>query len=333
MPVRDEARHLAEAVDAVLAQDYDGPLEVCLAVGPSSDGTEDLAAGLAEADGRVRVVANPAGTTPAALNTAIAATDGQVVVRVDGHAVLPEGYVRRAIEVLDETGAEVVGGVMAAVGDTPFSRAVATAMTSRFGTGDARFHTGGPPGPVDTVYLGVFRRAALERSGGYDESLVRAQDAELNHRIRVTGGTVYFHPDLRVAYRPRGSLRALARQYFQYGRWRRVVVRRHPDSLAWRQAIPPLTLLALLAGTTLGLSGRRVGWLAPAGYVGAVVGVSVAEGADLELASQRWLPLAYATMHLSWAAGFLTSPRRLGESTDPLTSTLPDRRLTIEGHS
>ena len=330
IPARDEAGHLPESLAAVLAQDYQGPLEVCVAVGPSSDGTETLAAQLAEADDRVTVVANPAGTTPAALNSAIAATTGEVVVRVDGHAVLPPGYIRRAVEVLAETGADNVGGIMAAVGDTPFTEAVATAMTSRFGTGDARFHTGGPPGPVDTVYLGVFRRAALERAGGYDESFVRAQDAELNHRIRITGGTVYFHPDLRVTYRPRGSVRALARQYFMYGRWRRVVVRRHPDSLAWRQAVPPLTLLGLLAGSAVGLSGRRIGWLAPAGYGAAVVGVSAVEGSDLDWAAHRWLPVAYVTMHLSWAAGFLTSPPRLGAVTDPLASTLPDRLLDIE---
>ncbi len=311
MPVRDEAAHLAESVGAVLAQRYDGPLEVCLAVGPSSDGTERIAEDLASADHRVRVVANPEGTTPAGLNAAISATSGEVVVRVDGHAVLPEGYVGRAVELLAETGADNVGGVMAAVGDTPFTRAVATAMTSRFGTGDARFHTGGPPGPVDTVYLGVFRRDTLERVGLYDPSLVRAQDAELNHRIRVDGGVVYFHPDLEVTYRPRSSLSALARQYFHYGRWRRVVVRRHPDSLAWRQAIPPATLLGLLGGVVLGLTGRRIGWLAPAGYAAATLGVSAAEGRDLDPVAQRWLPLAYATMHLSWAAGFLTSPSDL----------------------
>ena len=333
VPVRNEARHLAESLAAVLAQDYDGPLEVCLAVGPSDDGTEELAARLAEPDERVTVVDNPAGTTPTGLNAAIAASAGEIIVRVDGHAVLPPGYVRRAVELLEATGADNVGGVMAAVGDTPFTEAVAAAMTSRFGTGDARFHTGGPPGPVDTVYLGVFRRAALERAGGYDESFVRAQDAELNHRIQITGGTVYFHPDLRVTYRPRGSLRALAGQYFQYGRWRRVVVRRHPDSLAWRQAVPPVTLLGLLGGAALGLTGRRVGWLAPAGYGAAVLGVSGVEGSGLAWRARRWLPLAYAAMHLSWAAGFLTSPRALGEPSDPLASTLPDRLLDIERRS
>ncbi len=314
MAVRDEARSLEAAVDAVLAQEYPGSYEVCIAVGPSTDGTERIAADLAARDSRVRVVANPAGITPAGLNTAIGASGGEVVARVDGHAILPPGYVRRAVDLLEETGADNVGGVMAAEGDTPFTRAVAAAMTSRFGTGDARFHTGGPPGEVDTVYLGVFRRKALERVGGYDESLVRAQDAELNHRLRASGGTVYFHPDLRVAYRPRGSLRALGRQYFQYGRWRRVIVRRHPGSLAWRQMAAPFMLIANALGLALGLSGRRLGWLAPVGYVGALgVGSALARD-DLDAASLRWLPIVFATMHAAWGVGFLTSPPSLAAS-------------------
>jgi succinoglycan biosynthesis protein ExoA len=243
MAVRNEARHLRDAVASVLEQAYPGPLDVTVALGPSDDATGDVLAELAQ-DERVAAVDNPAGLTAAGLNAAIGASTGSVVVRVDGHAVIPPGYVRRAVEVLRATGADNVGGVMAAEGVTPFEQAVAAAMSSRFGTGDARFHYGGEAGPVDTVYLGVFRRSALERVGGFDETLVRTQDAELNLRIRTTGGMVWFSPELRVRYRPRGSLRALARQYFEYGRWRRVVARRHPGSLRWRQMLAPATVLA-----------------------------------------------------------------------------------------
>ena len=120
------------------------------------------------------------------------------MVRVDGHALFPADYVRTAVEVLTETGADNVGGIMAAEGTTPFEQAVARAMTSRLGVGSARFHTGGEAGPADTVYLGVFRRSALERVGGYDESFLRAQDWEMNLRIRRSGGLVWFTPRLRV---------------------------------------------------------------------------------------------------------------------------------------
>src|SRR5207344_3066352 len=142
------------------------------------------------------------------LNAAIAASRHPAVVRVDGHGLLAPGYIATAVRLLAETGAANVGGIMAAEGVTPFERAVARAMTSKFGVGGARFHTGGQAGPADSVYLGAFRREVLERMGGYDESFLRAQDWELNHRIRGAGNLVWFSPELWVAYRPRSSVRA-----------------------------------------------------------------------------------------------------------------------------
>ncbi|MFU8842091.1 MAG: glycosyltransferase family 2 protein, partial [Nitriliruptoraceae bacterium] len=230
MPVRDEAEHLEAAVAAVLAQAYDGPLQVVLAVAPSADGTEAIAERLAAQDGRIEVVANPAGTTPAGLNRAIEAATGEVIARVDAHAELTPGYLARAVEVLGETGAANVGGIQRAVGTTPMQRAIAAAMSSPFGTGDARFHYGGEPGPIDTVYLGVFRAEVLRRLGGFDESLIRNQDYELNVRIRDAGEVVWFDPTLEVVYRPRGSLRGLASQYWQYGMWKAVTLQKHPGS-------------------------------------------------------------------------------------------------------
>jgi glycosyltransferase involved in cell wall biosynthesis len=301
MPVRDDAEGLPGAVAAVLAQAYPGRVEVVLGVAPSRDGTEAAAARLAAGDARVRVVDNPSGSTSAGLNRAIEASTGEVVARVDAHAELEPGYLRRAVEVLRATGADNVGGVQQAVGRTPFERAVATAMTSRLGVGNARFHYGGAPGPTDTVYLGVFRRAALERVGGFDETLVRNQDYELNWRLRATGGTVWFDPELRVRYRPRGSLRALARQYHEYGRWKREVLRRHPRSLRWRQLAPPLALLVNAAGLALGLGSRRtrLALAAPGLYAAALAATAPRDPR---------LPLVYATMHLAWGAGFLRGP-------------------------
>lgn len=305
VPVRDDAEGLPAAMEAVLAQDYPGRLEVVLAIAPSTDGSEAVAARLA-ADPRVRVVPNPAGSTSAGLNRAVAASTGEVVARVDARAVPEPGYLRRAVELLDETGADNVGGVQRAEGTTPFERAVAAAMTSRFGTGDARFHYGGAPGPVDTVYLGVFRRAALERIGGFDETLVRNQDYELNWRLRDTGGMVWFSPDLVVRYRPRGSLRALARQYFEYGRWKREVVRRHPRSLRWRQAVPPVALVVNLAGLASAVRRRwRGAVIVPFGYLTAVAVAAAVAGRALDLVGRTRLAAVFTTMHHAWAVGFL----------------------------
>jgi len=311
--VLNEERHIAEAVAHALSQDYPGPLELVIALGPSSDRTDELVAELARSDQRVRGVRNPSptGATPAGLNAAIAASRYPVIVRMDGHALLPPDYVRVAVATLCRTGADVVGGIMAAEGQTAFERAVARAMTSRLGVGGASFHTGGEEGPALTVYLGAFRRSALRRVGGYDEAFLRAQDWEMNLRIRRTGGVVWFTPAMRVSYRPRSSIRGLARQYFHYGRWRRVVMRRNPGTMSLRYLAPPLMLLAVTAGLLAGLAGVLPALILPAGYLLAVIAGAVVEGRDLPVGVWIQLPLAVATMHVSWAAGFLTSPRRL----------------------
>jgi glycosyltransferase involved in cell wall biosynthesis len=319
MVVRDEELHLAEAVGSVLAQDYPGSLRVAVSVGPSKDRTLDVAHGLAAADPRVLVVDNPTGRTAAGLNAAIAATDEPIVVRVDGHALLPAGYVRRGVELLEETGAVNVGGVMGAEGTNSFERSVAAAMSSPFGVGGGRFHYGGEPGPADTVYLGIFRREALVAAGGYDERFTRAQDWELNHRLRGAGGLVWFAPELRVTYRPRPTLRALARQYRDYGRWRRVVMRQHSDSVRWHYLVPPVTVLGLLVGVGLVLVGQPIGWLAPGAYAAANLTASAVTGRRLAPAEALRLPAVFATMHLCWGTGFLTSRRDLMRGAGPVS--------------
>ena len=314
MPILNEERHLEEAVAAVLAQDHEGPLEVILALGPSRDRTDEIAARLSAADPRVRTVANPTGATPSALNAAIAASGADIIVRVDGHGVLDRNYVRTAVALLEETGAANVGGLMDAEGVTGFERAVAAAMTSPLGVGSSRFHTGGTAGPSDTVYLGVFRREWLTRLGGYDDRFVRAQDWELNHRIRAAGGLVWFSPSLRVSYRPRATLRALARQYRDYGRWRRVVARQHSGTINARYLAPPVVLVAVTAGAVGGFFWRPL-WALPAGYLTAttVGGLSLTGVSGRE---RLWLPAILPTMHLSWGWGFLTSPRSLVPGAD-----------------
>ncbi|MEO5876648.1 MAG: glycosyltransferase family 2 protein [Streptosporangiaceae bacterium] len=313
MPVLNEARHLADAVARITAQDYQGELELVLALGPSRDQTAKIAAKLSAGDPRIITVSNPTGRTPHGLNIAIKASQYSIIVRVDGHSLLPTDYVRIAVEAMDASGADNVGGIMAAEGVTDFEKAVARAMTSKFGVGNARFHTGGQAGEVETVYLGTFRRNALERVGGYDETFVRAQDWEMNHRIRQSGGKVWFTPEMRVTYRPRPDLKQLAKQFFFTGRWRRVVGREHQGTLNLRYLAPPIAVVGILVGTLAGSLGFWPGWILPAGYFLAIpVGGSLLTGNGLPLRSRLYLPFVYATMHLSWGLGFLTSPPRLG---------------------
>lgn len=309
VPALEAERSLPTAVASALSQDVDGPLEVVVAVGPSRDRTREVAERLAAQDDRVRTVPNPSGATGAGLNAAIAASSGEVVARLDAHAVLPPGYLRRAVEVLERTGAANVGGVQDPVGTTPFELAVAAAMRSKLGTGGAAFRHSAQDGPVDTVYLGVFRRDALEAVGGFDAGLLRNQDYELNVRLREAGGTVWFDPALRVAYRPRGSVGALARQYRDYGRWKREVLRRHPGSLKARQAVPPVALVGNALGLAVGTRWRPA-LAVPAVYAAAVLAESVRAGRGLPLSARVRLPVTFPVMHAAWGAGFLAGPPR-----------------------
>ncbi len=313
MPVRNEELYLPTAVRKVLAQEYPGELEVLLAVGPSRDRTSEIAGELAAGDSRIRLIDNPAGTTPAGLNLAIAAARNNIVVRVDGHGELTDGYIERAVQLLGETGAANVGGVMDARGTTPFEQAVAIAYTTKLGLGGGAFHLpSSPAGEADTVFLGVFRKEALQAVGGFDESLHRAQDWELNYRLRSQGHKIWFSPELRVTYRPRSNLTALVRQMYHTGKWRREVMRRYPETASLRYLAPPMAVIGTAGGTAVGLVGLltgsrplRVAFLLPASYLAVVLAGSLAAG-PMSVAARLRLPLVLAAMHVAWGIGFLT---------------------------
>ena len=309
LPVLNEEIHLADAVNSILKQRYSGYFEIILALGPSRDRTDAIAREIAAREPRVKLVDNPTGRTPNGLNAALAISQQPIIVRIDGHSEIPTDYLSIAVDTLKRTGAVNVGGIMAAEGTTRFESAVASAMRSALGVGASRFHTGGSAGDADTVYLGVFLRAALVEVGGFDERFVRAQDWELNHRLRLKGGRIYFEPRLHVTYRPRRNLSALAKQYFEYGRWRRVVSRRHEGTINLRYLAPPFTVLGCLLSIVLGLL------LHPIFYIPALIYCAFIALASIRIArgfiALLLMPLILVTMHFSWGIGFLTSPKNL----------------------
>jgi len=309
LPVLNEAPHLEESVTAILSQDYLGIFEVILALGPSRDRTDEIARALAARDTRVKLVTNPTGRTAAGLNLAIASSSSPVIVRVDGHARIPNNYLSLAVEILRQSGAVNVGGIMAAEGVTKFEISVARAMCSPLGVGASRFHTGGSAGEVDTVYLGAFRREAVNAVGGFDERYTRAQDWELNFRLRKNGGKIYFDPRLQVTYRPRPTLRKLAKQYFQYGRWRRVVSRSHSGTINLRYLAPPFALAGTFISIFAGLLINPLLYLPAAIYALFLLVSSVFIAKSLrEFIS---LLAIIPTMHFAWGAGFITSTKAL----------------------
>ena len=309
LPVLNEEPHLAESVSAILSQDYIGSFEIILALGPSRDKTNVIAESLAQRDSRIKLVMNPTGKTAAGLNLAIAASENPVIVRVDGHAKIPNNYLSLAVTILRESGAVNVGGVMAAEGVTNFEIAVSRAMRSALGVGASRFHTGGKAGEADTVYLGAFRREAINAVGGFDERYTRAQDWELNHRLRKNGGKIYFDPRLQVTYRPRPNLKKLAKQYFQYGRWRRVVSRSHPGTVNLRYLAPPFTLLGTITSLLLGFLIDPFFFI-PAAVYGIFLLISsilIAKSVREAISLLAIIP----TMHFAWGAGFISSTKKL----------------------
>jgi len=309
LPVLNEETHLEEAVHSILSQDYQGKLEVILAVGPSRDRTLEIAQSISRRDSRVVLVDNPTGRTAAGLNIALNKSQSPVVVRVDGHAHIPNDYITLIVEILNKTGAVNVGGVMAAEGTTLFERSVARAMRSPLGVGASRFHTGGGAGEADTVYLGCFRKEAIIEIGGFDERFTRAQDWELNFRLREAGGLVYFDPRLMVRYRPRSTIKALSKQYFEYGRWRRVVSRRHQGTINYRYLAPPFTVVTTLLSLLMGSVLSPIFFLPALVYAVFILGASAKIGKSI--GEVLCLPTVLLTMHISWGLGFLTSPNSL----------------------
>lgn len=290
IPTLDESEHIEACLAAIDAQTYDGITEVLVVDGGSTDDTVTLA-------GRhpgVDVVNNPRRIQAAALNLALGVATAEVVVRVDGHCVVAPDYVERCVAALGAHDAALVGGAMNPVGEGAVQRAIAAAMSSRWGAGPARFHVGGRPGWVDTVYLGAYRRTDALAVDGYAEDVGVNEDAEFAIRMAPRGG-VWFDPAIRSSYTPRASLAALARQFFRYGSSRARTVRRHPRTFKPRQ----MASLALLAG--LASPARR--GVAVAYALG--VGVATAVDGPDDLVGRCTYAVALPIMHLSWAAGFL----------------------------
>ena len=290
VPVLNESAHIEVCLESIAAQTYPAITEVLVIDGGSEDDTRALAAAFP----KVRLLDNPRRIQAAALNLAIDQGRGEVLVRVDGHCQLAPDYVERCVVALAESGAAMVGGAMAPVGEGWIGKGIAAALSSRLGAGPARFHTGGSSGFVDTVYLGAFRRQLASEAGGYAEDMVTNEDAEFAVRMRPHGG-IWFDPRISSTYTPRRDLRQLARQFYRYGKGRAETVRRHPASLAPRQLAAPVLVLGLVAPWRL--------WVLSAYTL--LVGSRSLLWIRRDHRSVLGFLLAMPAMHLPWGAGFI----------------------------
>lgn len=315
MPVLNEAKYVRDAVQGILDQDFDGPKEIILALGPSDDATNAVVQQMALKDPRIRWVHNPNGRTPTGLNLAIKASTAPIIIRVDAHSVLDPQYTRHGVATLLRSGAADVGGRMDAQGRNTLQRAVAAAYNSPLGLGGAAYHSGAPEGPAESAYLGIFLRSIFEKVGFYDESLWRGQDWELCLRIRQAGEDVWFDPLLKTTYFPRDDYRHLAAQSYAAGVWRGELARRYPEGKSIRHFAPPVMAVSVVLGIAawlvaadnfkgVGRFVQRTLRSAPVVYAAVTVTASVQTNpcnGQERLHLLRVLP----TIHFPWAFGFV----------------------------
>ncbi|MEY4323203.1 MAG: hypothetical protein RL410_984 [Actinomycetota bacterium] len=314
MPILNEEQYLRNAAESVLRQDYDGDWELMLVLGPSVDKTNEIAAQLQQEFPRIVLVDNPVGKTTSGMNAAIAQSRYDIVIRVDAHTELPQNYFKDSVEILTARNADLLGGVMQAVGDTPFQKAVAWGYNSRFGLGGGAYHVGGEEQEAESAYLGIFKKNALERVNGYDTNIIRGEDWDLAQRIKKTGGLIWFSPRLVVKYWPRASVGSLARQFYSTGAWRGHLTRRSIKEASLRYFIPPLTVISIAAGLIAQFLGIWIGSLPTLVYAAALMLVTIT-ASGITICTRATLPIALATMHFSWGYGFILGFIRGAEST------------------
>lgn len=319
VPIRNEARYIGRCLDAVMGQEYDPTrIEILVADGMSDDGTREIVRERLERAGaqgsRTQLIDNPQRIVPTGLNRGLAAAQGDVIIRVDGHTIIAPDYVSRCVTALQKSQADNVGGPMRAVSETCVGNAIALATSSPFGVGGARFHYAETAQWVDTVYMGAYPRAVFERIGWFDEELVRNQDDEFNLRLTRAGGKIWLDPQIRSVYFSRGTLRGLWKQYYEYGLWKVRVIQKHGRPAAWRHLIPMLFVAVVCGAAALSLLTRNPLWLAlvAAPYVLACVGAAVIVAARHGWQYVVYLPFSFMAMHVGYGVGFWVGLARFG---------------------
>ena len=311
MPCLNEEAYIEACVRSVFAQDYPKDrIEILVADGMSMDKTREILDRLREEDGRVRVIDNPDRIQAAGLNAAIRECHGEVVVRMDVHAEYATDYVRRCVEVLEQTGADNVGGAQRAKAKTLFQRALCAALDSPLGVGGSKYRSGSNEGFVDTIFLGAFRRRILEKVGLYDPKAVTNEDAELNQRILEQGGKLYLSPSIVVHYFPRDSFRTLSRQYFRYGKGRARTMLKHRrlprtgDAGAFASVRPAIPFLTVATAGVLGVISLPALSVYLATYALATGAEAVRVGNKAGLVAVPLVWAIFPVLHASHGAGF-----------------------------
>lgn len=308
-PCRNEAAHIDAFLGSLLNQECDGlTYEFLIADGESDDGTAAKLMAWQRADGRIKIIQNPGRIVSTGLNRAIEAATGDILVRMDVHTLYEPDYVIQCVKTLEASGAMCVGGAWIACGKQPLQKAIAAAFTSRFGSGGARSRQKYYNGKVDTVYLGAWWRTDLLQLGGYDEELVRNQDDELCLRIIRSGGFICQSSAIKSTYIPRNSLMSLWRQFFQYGYWKVLVIKKHRLPASVRHVIPVVFVACLVLFLMLALVDLFFGLLALillTGYlVSSMFAAVLVANRPYEVLELLLIMCAFLCMHFGYGLGF-----------------------------
>ncbi len=312
VPCRNEARYIAQCLDSILATRFPlERLEVLVVDGRSDDGTRQIVARYAARHPLIRLLDNPAQITPTALNTGVRAARGGVIVRMDAHATYPPEYVTRLVTELQETGADNVGGVFVPrpADDSATARAIALGLSHPLGVGNSHFRIGAVERRwVDTVPFGCYRREIFERIGMFDEQLARNQDDEFNFRLLKHGGRILLLATVAIGYYTRGSLRQVARMFYQYGYFKPLVARKAGRIVTLRQLVPPLFIVSLVTAAALSFSAPAAAALLTAvavTYGAVVIGAAARAIRRHGLRCALVLAAVFPTVHFSYGLGFL----------------------------
>lgn len=316
VPCYNEQSTIRLLLDAVRAQTFPcSEMEVIISDGMSTDGTRDVVAAYQKEfpDLEVRLVDNTLRNIPSGVNRAIEVARGEIIVRSDAHSKPYPDYVANSVKALEEGHGENVGGVweIHPGAQTWVARSIAVAASHKLGVGDAMYRLAASAAEVDTVPFGSFRRTLFEKIGMYNEALLTNEDYEFNTRIRKSGGRVWLDPSIRSVYFARSTFTELIRQYWRYGYWKWRMLRRFPDTVRWRQALPPLFVLSLFVLSLLSVFMPFFRWVLAAEVLVYFLALMLA-GAHAAIKHRKpfllpGLPLAISMMHISWGSGFLWS--------------------------
>jgi len=316
VPCYNEQATIRLLLDALLEQSFPrAEMEVVIADGGSTDNTREriLSFQHEHPDLLVRVIDNPQRIIPAALNRALSVAQGEYIVRLDAHSMPRPDYITCCLKALQCGKGDNVGGVWEIYpgGESWQARGIAVAAAHPLGVGDAHYRHAEQAQEVDTVPFGAFRRSIVERIGPFDESLLTNEDYEFNTRLRQAGGKVWLDPAIRSTYFARSSFIALARQYWRYGYWKAIMLRRYPQTVRWRQGLPPAFVLSLFVLSVLSPFFVVARWLLVIELVIYCLTILLA-GIQSAARKHDWVlilsvPLAITTMHISWGGAFLWS--------------------------